>query len=474
MHASPPLLRILFGSFLGLALGAACSGDDDDGPTDDGSTDDGSTDDGADDGADATTRFQVRIENVAPWTALKSGAQTTHTDGAGGPLSPGEAFEVTFTAGKGQNFSFAAMLGESNDWFFAPGPAGIALHEEDGQPRSGDVTAEVALWDAGTEVDQEPSVGPDTGPMQSGPDQGAADPVAAVRELDGTIELGGGDSFALPSVDDMIRVTVTAGEDSEFTVRVENVSTAGTLDTSTGSREIHVSPLVWALHIAPAPLFDVGEPDRGAGLERIAENGGTGDLASAMAALSGAHTPVSPGVYAVHAGGEPLYTDGSADRGLGLERIGEEGNVAPLAEALAASPPEGTSETGLFNTPVGADQPGAARPGAAFELEIEARPGERLSFAAMFGMSNDWVFATPAAGVALFDADGAPIDGDVSDEIVVVDVGTEIDQELAIGPFTGPQQAGPDMGPADPIGTVRAADYPIDAASHVRVTVTPV
>ena len=92
----------------------------------------------------------------------------------------------------------------------------------------------------------------------------------------------------------------------------------------------------------------------------------------------------------------------------------------------------------------------------------------------MFGMSNDWVFATPAAGIALLDADGAPIDGDVSDEIAVVDVGSEIDQELAIGPFTGPQQAGPDMGPVDPVGTVRVADYPIDAASHVRVTITPI
>jgi len=465
-------LRILLGSVL--ATGAlGCSDDDGDGGDD--QADDGSADDGdsSDDGG-GSARLLVRIENIAPWTALKSSAQTSHTDGAGGPLSPGDAFEVTFTAGKGQAVSFAAMFGESNDWFFAPGPGGIALYGEDGQPRSGDVTGEVALWDAGTEVDEEPSVGLDTGPMQGAPDQGAADPDPTVRELDGSVALTGGGSFALPAVDDMVRVTLTPGGGREFTLRVENVSTGATLVTSTGARPIHVSPLVWALHIAPAPLFQVGEADRGQGLERIAENGGTDDLAGAIAARSGAHTPVSPGVFAVHSSGEPIYSTGVADRGLGLERIGENGGTDDLAAALAQSPPDGTSQTGVFAVPVGAAGPGPALPGAAFELEIDAVAGDRLSFAAMFGMSNDWVFATPPAGIALFDASGAAIAGDVSDELVIVDVGTEVDQELAIGPDTGPQQPAPDTGAADPDDRVRAADYPLDAASHLRVTITPV
>src|SRR5688572_26117181 len=64
--------------------------------------------------------FRVRIENIAPWTVLKSGLHNTKTTGAAGALSSGEAYELSFTAGAKQSVSFATMLGESNDWFFAP------------------------------------------------------------------------------------------------------------------------------------------------------------------------------------------------------------------------------------------------------------------------------------------------------------------------------------------------------------------
>ena len=68
------------------------------------------------------TAFKLRVENVAPWTVLKSGVQAMRTDGTTGALGHGQAYEITFTAGKNQKVSFASMLGESNDWFFAPGP----------------------------------------------------------------------------------------------------------------------------------------------------------------------------------------------------------------------------------------------------------------------------------------------------------------------------------------------------------------
>src|SRR4051812_458091 len=121
------------------------------------------------------TAFKLKIDNIAPWRVLKSGTQAQKTTGASGPLSPGEAYELQFTAGKKQAVSFAAMLGESNDWFFGPGPDGIALYDADGKPVSGDVTSQVSLWNAGTEIDQEPAVGDSTGPKQSAPDFGAPD-----------------------------------------------------------------------------------------------------------------------------------------------------------------------------------------------------------------------------------------------------------------------------------------------------------
>ncbi len=440
-----------------------------------GCSDDGAVDSGGGEPA-GETDFRVRIENIAPWTVLKSGLHATRTDGTTGALSSGQAFELTITAGAKQSVSFAAMLGESNDWFFAPGGAGIALYDAEGAPRSGDVTDEVLLWDAGTEVNEEPAVGASTGPQQSAPDQGAPDPDATVRALGQTVALSGGGTFAMPQVDEMIAVTLTPKNDRVFVLRVENVSMEDTLVTSQGSRSIHVSPFVWALHIAPYPLFDDGAPDRGEGLEYIAEAGRTATLAATMGELSGFHTPISPGAFVVTAGDDALYSTGLADRGEGLERIAEDGNPMLLVEAMAAAPPDGAVDQGIFNIPAGLDEPGPARPGSAFEIDLTASPGDRLAFATMFGMSNDWFFGTDPAGLPLFDAVGVPVSGDVTSLIGIYDAGTELDEELAIGPNTGPQQPAPDTGRVDPVAQVRplsVLDYPRSAAAHLRVTIQP-
>ena len=455
-------MKSTFAMSLGLAMAVAAAGCD--------------SDDGVD-GVDASTaQFRVRIENVAPFTVLKSGVVNTKTTGAVGALASGEAFELTVTAGVGHSFNFASMLGESNDWFFGPGPAGIELYDGTGEPRSGDVTSEIRLWDAGTEVDEEPAVGGSTGPQQTVPDQGAPDDDPVVSAIGASIVLADGSRFDLPAVEDMIKVTLTPRPDRAFVVRIENVSTESTLETSQGARSIHISPAVWALHIADAPLFDDGAADRGEGLEYIAEAGRTGTLASVMGELSGAATPFSPGVFAVASAGEPIYSIGLAERGNGLERIAEDGDPMALAEAMASAEPDDLGDRGVFNTPAGLDDPGPARPGAAFEITVTAAPGDRLAFATMFGMSNDWFFGTPAGGIELFDADGAPLAGDVTDEIMIYDAGTELDQELAIGADTGPQQAGPNTGRADPVAQVRAlgaGDYARPASAHMRVTVEP-
>jgi hypothetical protein len=132
--------------------------------------------------------------------------------------------------------------------------------------------------------------------------------------------------------------------------------------------------------------------------------------------------------------------------------------------------------TGVFDTAVDADGPGPARPGHAFELHVTAGPGDRLSFTTMFGMSDDWFFATEPHGIELFDGD-VPVDGDVTDQIGIYDTGSEVDEELAIGADTAPQQPAPDTGAADPIDQVREvapARYGTPASQHQRVTITPV
>lgn len=421
--------------------------------------------------------FKLRIENVAPWTVLKSGTQATKVDGSTGGAGPGAAFEIKFTAGKNQRFSFATMLGQSNDWFFSPGPDGLALYNEDGNPISGDITNQVYLYDAGTEIDQEPGVGDAVGPRQPSPDFGAPDPDNTVRRLGQIVTLTDGRTFTLPAISQMVRVTLTPGANREFTLRIENVSNAQTLQTSAGTSGIGVSPVAWALHVRPNALFEAGTPDRGHGLEQIAEAGRVAMLGETLHTLSGAATPLSPGVFAVHLDPEPLYALGLPDQGLGLSWLAEDGNSAPLFESIKTNARSmALSQIGTYDIPVDGVQMAPARPGEAFEIIVTGSPGDHVSFASMFGMSNDWFFATRPEGIALFDENGQPNRGDVSAAIALYDAGTEIDQELAIGADTGPQQNGPNTGAADPINLVREVPTTIHAApasTHLRVTLEP-
>jgi hypothetical protein len=424
------------------------------------------------------TTFKVRLENVAPFTQLKSGVYNTRAGGTSpGPLAPGDAYEFSFTAGKGQKLSFASMLGQSNDWIFAPAAGGIDLYEN-GNPISGDVTSRVYLWDVGTEINEEPAVGAHTGPNQSssldGP--GAADSDTSVRKISSPTTLSNDTLFNVPAVDSMIRVTVTPDAATRrFTVRIENVaSDTATLQTTQGFKPVRVSPGVWTLTTGGEPLFAEGQKDRGLGLEAIAEMGQVTGLASALANTTGTATPVSPGVFLVSATGHSLFSIGSPDSGMGLERIAEEGNITPLFEAIKAHV-TAQEMLGTFNTPEGATSPGPARPGNAYSFDVSARPGDKLSFVTMYGMSNDWFFGTAGQGIELFDAAGMPLTGDFSTALRLYDAGTELSEEPGIGPNTGPQQAAPNTGIADTDNKVRevaSSGYATPVTSHLKLTIS--
>lgn len=438
-------------------------------------------------GADASpdagggTTFRVRITNVAPFTMLKSGVFDTKVGGtAPGPIAPGEAYEFKLTAGKGHKLAFATMFGQSNDWVFATPPGGIDLYDVAGTPVSGDVTSQIALYDVGTEIDEEPAVGPHTGPNQAtstdGP--GANDPNNLVRKLGATVALSSGTAFQVPAIAAMIKVSITPTPATrEFTVRIQNASQDGvTLQTSQGAKPVRQSPGVWALAAGTEPLFSVGVVDRGQGLEQIAEEGNPMRLGTTIKPLSGLATGLSPGVFVVSRKPAPLFTLGQPDRAQGLERIAEEGNIMQLAASLAAALPDGATATGTFAIPVGAAAPGPIGSGGAYEFDVRAVPGEALSFVTMYGWSNDWVFGTPEAGLPLFDATGAPAQGNVTAQIHLYDVGTELSEEPAVGPNTGPQQPAPNTGPVDSDPKVREVTptvYATPVTSHVSVTITP-
>lgn len=119
-------------------------------------------------------------------------------DLTGGPLTPGKAYEFTVMAAPGQVLSLAAMFGQSNDWFYS-NDRPIALFRG-GRPVSGDMTGQLSLWDAGTEVDEEPGLGPNQAPRQKSANQGESEN-GAVAHARG--------KWAVPAVGSLIRVTVT-------------------------------------------------------------------------------------------------------------------------------------------------------------------------------------------------------------------------------------------------------------------------
>jgi hypothetical protein len=391
---SPSTMR-LAATVLALGLVAAACGSDggtdspaapatdaaevtvDDDAMDDQAADDEAMDDEAmdDEMMEGAVDITVTIENISDFAITDSGAFSVPVSASEpGPVLPGDAYEFTTYANAGQLLSFATMFVQTNDWFFAPNPEGIAL------------------------FDQEVGTGADQAPRQTGPDTGDADPDDNVRAVDSE------------TAADYVRVTVTPGDAGEFTTRIDNVSDG-----------------------AATP------------------------------------TPTAPGAYAVHDERATLFTLGEADAGLGLEALAEDGDPAGLAESLGGI--DGVLHLGAFTVPDGASEAGPVLAGGSYSFTTPIAPGEPLSLATMFVQSNDRIFATPAEGIDVFDANGSLVEGEVSDQLLVVDVGSEIDQTPGFGADQAPRQAGPDTGDVDPDVNARIVDARM-AADYVRVTVT--
>jgi hypothetical protein len=185
-----------------------------------------------------------------------------------------------------------------------------------------------------------------------------------------------------------------------------------------------------------------------------------------------APAPVSPVVYVLHRGKNPLFTDGQVDAGLGLEALAEDGNPMMLAESMRKNPM--AALVGVVDTPVGDTAAGPLLPGKTFTFTVQAMPGMALSLATMFGQSNDLFYAPGRDGIALFDKHGKPLTGAIGTKLVLWDAGTEVNQEPGLGADQGPRQKAPNTGMAEH-GKVRrvkdAFTYP-PVGQVVEVTVT--
>jgi hypothetical protein len=182
---------------------------------------------------------------------------------------------------------------------------------------------------------------------------------------------------------------------------------------------------------------------------------------------------VSPGAWVLDRRSDLLFRPGKKAVPHSVEAQAEDGNPAMLAQSLEQSHHNSTFH-GIFNTPVGATAPGPVTPGGAYEFTISATPGMKLSFTMMFGQSND-LFYAPDSAIALFDAKGQPISGDVTSRIVLWDAGTEVNQEPGIGHDQAPRQKAPNTGQSESKNIAPVKDgftYP-KTGEVLRVTITP-
>jgi hypothetical protein len=212
-----------------------------------------------------------------------------------------------------------------------------------------------------------------------------------------------------------------SGREVTFTIRVENVSTPKTLKLSNGeTAPAPTAPLLWTITDEGNPLFTVGQPDRGQGLERLAEDG-------------------NPGV---------------------------------LADYIATNM-KSVVHSGVVTVPSGDKEAGPITPGKAYEFTISAAPGQRLTLATMFGQSNDLFYAPGAKAIALFDAKGQPLAADITSQLQLWDAGTEVNEEPGLGANQAPRQSAPNTGKAEKGNVMLVKDRfqypPVGEIVHVSV-----
>jgi hypothetical protein len=212
------------------------------------------------------------------------------------------------------------------------------------------------------------------------------------------------------------------GRATRFTIRVENISKGEALELSNGQSAPFVSaPVLWVIH------------------------GGASN---------------------------PIFIGGAPDRGEGLELLAETGDPSTLVKALAGKPDIVT--VGADAKPVGAMVEGPITPGQKYEFQITAQPGQLLSTAWMFGQSND-LFYSNERPIALFSSSGKPRSSEMTSQLSLWDAGTEVNEEPGLGPNQGPRQATPDAGVPESQGIAHVRDrytYP-RIGDVLRLTITP-
>lgn len=377
----------------------------------------------------------ITIENVLDSKPL---VETGTFKGTGTPpvILPGQSTSFSFSAAKNQRLTFATMYGWSNDLFFAPENPGIKLYNDDGTPITGDVSAQIKLWDNGTRVNEAPG-------------SGVIHPGAMEKTPRNIKEVNGMDDYANTylAASKLMQVSLVYNGNSTFTLTITNKS-GGT------ANETPFSPGVWAISyvaggnlLLPEPIYSAGKMTAN-GLTNIAESGDNSVLNTYLKDKTGIFTPLSPVLVVVYNGQEnPFFKTGENDRGEGLKDLAQKGNADVLATALkmkqgvkAVYVLKDAKNTVLLPRIDGAD-------GGKVSQMISVIKGDRIAIATMYGFSNDWFFATSGSDL------DATQKGDLSSSIGLYDDGTAVNQFPGAG-ITQFNLAGTPLNESKPIQVV--------------------
>lgn len=281
------------------------------------------------------------------------------------------------------------MVVQTNDAFIAPTGDGIRIADDSGDLRDtaeieADIRRKLALWDAGTEENEVPGIGPTQAPRQESENTGPDDGNSNVRLYrDATNDL------RADTIGNQFDVSVSA-DSGTFDITVEN------LDPDNNPFPFHLTPFAIVVHSDAVQPFEA-ETAASDGLEAIAEDG-------------------SAGVF--------------------LGSLPDAGGSSDVKAKFAVTSPEGAAEDGPI------------APGEKYAFNVEPDSDrKRLSIVSMIIPSNDAFLSTGTTGVALIDGDGnlrneGDVESDIEDALAAWDAGTEVNQPGAAGPH---QATGPDL-----------------------------
>ena len=117
----------------------------------------------------------------------------------GGPIFSGDPFEFEIEAEDGDKLTILSMYAQFDDLFY--GSLSVIYLFENNKPVSGDITKYFQLWDAGTEVNQEPGKGSYQAARQKSKTEGDREN-GVIHSIN--------DAFAYPLLTTVIKATTTA------------------------------------------------------------------------------------------------------------------------------------------------------------------------------------------------------------------------------------------------------------------------